>query len=119
MEPESLGVPSSSRVRVGVGDGGGTVEIMLLHTELPPSPLFAREKWAEKLFFLLAPSSSQSILCAKVEKLVVRGRSGSFPTRPAEMEEGGFLIISFSADFAAVRTTWILLAVLTFYADST
>ncbi len=63
MERESLGVRSSSGV--GVGDGVRTLEIMLLHTEIPPSPLFAREKWAEKVFFLLAPSSSQSILSAQ------------------------------------------------------
>ena len=85
---KSWGAYSSSGVGVGDGDGVRTLEIMLLHTELPPSPLFAREKWAEKVFFLLAPSS-ESILCAKVEKLVVRGRSGSFLTRPAEMEERG------------------------------
>ncbi len=65
MERESLGVRSSSGVGVGLGDGVRTLEIMLLHTELPPSPLFAREKWAEKVFFLLAPSSSESILSAQ------------------------------------------------------
>ena len=55
MEPESLGVRSSSGVGVGDGDGVRTLEIMLLHTELPPLPTFCSGKVGGKSFFSVSP----------------------------------------------------------------